>query len=102
VCNFVKKDQHFDKIDISHHCKQLDLEICAIELITKTANLIILSIYRAPSGDINEFLKRLDAILKYLYIPKSEFIICGDININYLNENNNKQQINSLLKTCDL
>jgi hypothetical protein len=81
VCIFVKKDQHFNKIDISHHCKEQNLEICAIQLVTKTANLIILSLYRAPSGDINEFLKRLDAILKYLYSPKSEFIICGDINI---------------------
>jgi exonuclease III len=55
--------------------------------------------YRAPSGDINEFLKRLDVILKYLYSPKSEFIICGDINVNCLNENNRKQQIISILKT---
>jgi hypothetical protein len=79
------------------------LEICAIQLLlTKTANLIILSLYRAPSGDVNEFLKRLDAILKYLYGPKSKFIICGDININYLNENNRKKQINSLLKTYNL
>jgi exonuclease III len=53
-------------------------------------------------GDINEFLKRLDAILKYLYSPKSEFIICGDINVNYLKENICKQQINSLLKTYNL
>jgi hypothetical protein len=58
--------------------------------------------YRAPSGDINEFLQKLDAILKYLYSPKSEFIICGDININYLTENNRKPQINSLLKTYNL
>jgi hypothetical protein len=74
VCIFVKKDQHFNKIDISHHCKE-DLEICAILLVTKTANLIILSLYRAPSGDVNEFVERLDAVLKYLYSPKSEFIM---------------------------
>jgi hypothetical protein len=37
--------------------------------------------------------------LEYLYSPKSEFIICGDINIS---ENNRKQQINSLLKTYNL
>jgi hypothetical protein len=57
---------------------------------------------RNPSGDINDFLKRLDVMLKYLYSPKSQFIICGDINVNYLNENNRKQQINSLLKTYNL
>jgi hypothetical protein len=35
VCIFVRKDQCFNKIDISHHCKQQDLEICAIHLETK-------------------------------------------------------------------
>jgi hypothetical protein len=73
------------------------LEICALQLETKSANLIILSLYRTPLGDINEFLKRLGIKLKSLYSLESEFIICGDININYLNENNHKQQINSLL-----
>jgi exonuclease III len=102
VCIFVRKDQHFNKIDISHHHKEQDLEICAILLVTKTSNLIILSLYRAPSGDVKEFQMRLDAILKYLYSPKSEFIVCGDININYVNENNHKQQVNSLLKTYNL
>jgi hypothetical protein len=33
------------------------------------------------------------AALKYLYNPESEFIICRDININYLNENNCKKQV---------
>jgi hypothetical protein len=28
VCIFVKKDQHLNKIDISHHCKKQDLEMC--------------------------------------------------------------------------
>jgi hypothetical protein len=63
------------------------LEICAIKLKLKH---LILSIYRAPSADFNEFIKRLDATLKYLYNPKSEFFICGYINTDYLNENNLK------------
>jgi hypothetical protein len=74
----------------------IDLEICAIQLESKTCKLIIISLYRAPSGDFNQFLKRLDTILKYPYNPKSEFIICGDINIDYLNESNQIKQINSL------
>jgi predicted nucleic acid-binding protein len=45
--------------------------------------------YRAPSGEVNEFLRGLDATLKHLYNLKSEFIICGDIN--YINQNNQKQ-----------
>jgi hypothetical protein len=55
--------------------------------------------YRAPSGDINEFLGRLDATLKSLYNPKHEISICGDINMNYLNESSQKKtHVNSLLR----
>jgi hypothetical protein len=80
---------------ISQHCKEQDFEICAIQLVTKISNLIILSLYRAPSGDVNELLRRLDSTLKYLHNPKSDFITCGDKNVNYLNRN-------SLLKTQNL
>jgi exonuclease III len=83
VCMFVRTDQHFSKIDISHRCKEQDFEICAIQLLIKTSNVIALSLYRAPLGEVNEFLTRLCAILKYLYDSKCEFIICGDINIYY-------------------
>jgi hypothetical protein len=91
VCIFVRTDQHFSKIDISHHCKEQGFKIYAIQLVTKTCNLIILSLYRAPSGDVNEFLRRLDATLKYQCNPESEFIICRDLNTNYLNENNQRK-----------
>jgi hypothetical protein len=84
---------------ISHHCKEQEFEICAIQLMTKISNLIILSLYRAPSADVNEFLRRLDETLKCLCNTESEFINCRDININYLNEYNHKKEVNALLKT---
>jgi hypothetical protein len=71
--------------------------MCAVQLVTKISNLIILSLYGAALGDVKEFLRRLHATLKYLYSPESEFIICRDKN--YLNENNLKKQVNSVLKT---
>jgi hypothetical protein len=79
------------KIDILHKCREKDLEICAVELETEASKLIDLSIYRAPTGDFNQFLKKLDVTLKYLYKPKTEFIICGDINMDYLLESNRKK-----------
>jgi hypothetical protein len=92
---FVKKDQCFNKIGISHHCKEQDLEICAVQLETKTSNLIILSLYRAPSGDFQQSLMVLDATLKYLYNPKTEFLVCGDINTDYLKRERERER-NSL------
>jgi hypothetical protein len=98
---FVRTDQHFSKTDIPIHCKEQDFEICAIQLVTKTSNLIILSLYRA-SFDVNKFQRRLDATLKLLYNSKSEFIISRDINVNSLNKNNHKIQVNSLLNIYNL
>jgi hypothetical protein len=57
---FVQKDQCFNEIDILHHCQQ-NLKFCAIHLENKICNLTILSLYRAPSGDFNQFLRELYA-----------------------------------------
>jgi hypothetical protein len=38
VC-FYKERSGFNKIDISHHCKEQDLEICAVQLETKICKL---------------------------------------------------------------
>jgi hypothetical protein len=69
---FVRTDLHFSKTDIYYHCKGQDFEISAIQLVSKTYNLIVLSLYRAPSGDVDEFLRKLGATLKCLYNQKSE------------------------------
>jgi len=50
-------------------------------------------IYRAPSGNMREFLDILDDVLGYLYHPLTELIICGDINVNYLTENENQTKL---------
>jgi hypothetical protein len=73
VCIFVHKDLNVNKIDILQNCREKDMEICVVELETGASKLIVLSIYRAPTGDFNQFLKNLDDILKYLYKPKTEF-----------------------------
>jgi DNA-binding transcriptional MocR family regulator len=84
VCIFVCIDLNVNKIDILHNCREKYLEIYAVELETEASKLIVLSIYRAPTENFNQFLKKLDDTLKYLYKPKTEFLICGDINADYL------------------
>jgi hypothetical protein len=74
LCVSVRKDLNVNKIDISHNCKEKDLEICAVQLETEASKLIILSLYRAPTGDFNRFIKNLYDTLKYLYKPKLNFL----------------------------
>jgi hypothetical protein len=58
--------------------------------------------YRSPSGNFSKFMMDLEHILQLIYNPKIYFIICGDINLNYLEETNKVKQLNALSKTFNL
>jgi len=79
----------------------MDLEICAVEQEIEASKRIVFKyIYRAPTGDFNQFIKKLDDTLKYLYKPKAEFLLCGEINADYLHDSSRKKYLSSLLTTC--
>jgi len=79
-----------------------DIEVCAVRLKITPIQLIILAIYRSPSGNFTNFFKKLDSILNKWYSNKTGFMICGDININYLEKCNKRQQLDTLLQTYNL
>jgi exonuclease III len=62
----------------------------------------ILCIYRPPAGNFTTFLLHLESILTQLYTDTSNVIICGDINVNYLQDSRNKSLLNSLLASFNL
>jgi len=90
VCIFVHVTIKFTNINLYKYCKEQDLEIAAVKLEFFKGNLIVFCVYRAPTGDIDYFLKHVDIILNNLHNPKTDFILCGDLNINYIGTNNNK------------
>jgi hypothetical protein len=51
---------------------------------------------------LNQFIEQLDCILLYQEITKLESIICSDININYLIESYEKEQLQLLLDMSNL
>jgi hypothetical protein len=53
VCIFVCEDMNVNKINITHKCREKDLENCAVEIEVEALKLIVLSLYRAPTGDFN-------------------------------------------------
>jgi hypothetical protein len=59
-------------------------------------------VYRAPTGNFNLFLNRLDDSIKSIYKADSNLILCSDINIGYLAENDRKRQLDSVLQTYNL
>jgi hypothetical protein len=76
--------------------------VFAIKLNINSLNVCIITIYRSPSGNFNYFLQNLNKVLQSLYTPALHIIICGDINKNYLVENEQKRQIQNLLLMYNL
>jgi exonuclease III len=101
VSIFVHESINFIGIDLQHRCKEQDTEICAIKMNLNKLNIIIIAIYRSPVGDFNYFLEKLDATLNQLHNIRMKFVICGDINVNYL-DNCHNRQLDNVLSTYNL
>jgi len=102
VCIFVHEDLDFFSVSLDKYCKEKDIEVCALRLKITPLQLIILAIYRSPSGNFTNFLKNLDSILNIWYSNKIEIVICGDINIKYLENCKKRQQLDAQLQTYNL
>jgi hypothetical protein len=59
-------------------------------------------VYRSPSENPNYFLKLLEKTLELLYEPNISFLLCGDLNINFLMETTVKQKLESIMRTFNL
>ena len=64
-----------------------DIETCAVKINLLTAIIYVICIYRLPTGYSVCFIKGTDTILNQFSKPNVEIIVCGDINIDYLDEN---------------
>ena len=102
VCMYVHKCLEFVNINIENCCKEKDFEACAIKLNLNSTHIYIITTYRAPSRNFDSFINKLDTILRKLYNATLDFIICGDINIDYLKNTEKKNQLDNLLLTYNL
>ena len=66
----------FQVIKLDLFCRDKDIEVCAVKLQLTNINTCVLMVYRAPSGNLDYFLNKLDIILKTLLHPNFEYIIC--------------------------
>jgi hypothetical protein len=102
VCIYIRKVIHFVNCDVSHYHFEKIIEFCAVQIDTKTSHIVIICIYRSPVGNFEQFLSILGTALKYLYRPKTGFLICGDVNVNYLLDSYHKVQLSTLLNTFNV
>lgn len=80
------------------------MEICAAQLGSTGKQLIVICVYTASSANYNQFLKLLDMMqyLQSLYRPITDFLVCGDINVDYLTICYQTQQLSLLLGTYSM
>ena len=102
VCIFVHNELEFSSISLDKYCKEKDIEVCAVRINIIQIQLFILTVYKSPSGNFSNFLKNLDNILNTWYNNKTIFVICGDANMNYLENGKKRQQLDALLQTYNI
>jgi len=102
VCIYVCESIKFSNINLLKHNKEQDIEIAALQLNIQKRKIIVVCVYRAPCSNFELFLSKLEIILNSLHRHNTEFIICGDININYFEPSNKKSQLDNLLGTYNL
>jgi len=73
-----------------------------VKLHILSRTIIIITVYRSPTGNIAYFLSNLEAALNQVYNNTVDIILHGDYHINYFNDNQNKQALNTLLTSYSL
>lgn len=102
VCIYLRDTISHTALDVSQFCKDQHVECCGVKISLHKKDIILLSIYRAPSGNFNVFLSQLDAILSSTFSVNYDFILCGDFNVDYLVDSTQKNQLNFLLNSFNL
>jgi hypothetical protein len=95
VSIFVYRKVKYTTINIGEYNIDKDIEACTIQLNSKFNKLCILTIYKSLRGNFTNFLNQLDLILQKLYGNKYNIVICADVNVNYLIDNNRRSQLDN-------
>ncbi|PNF34798.1 hypothetical protein B7P43_G03730 [Cryptotermes secundus] len=78
------------------------MEVCAVKCKFLSSTFCILAFYRSPSSNFSLFITQLEVVINKIYKPNLLMIVCGDFNINYLEDNKMKQQLNYILQSFNL
>jgi hypothetical protein len=97
VVMYIHISLKFAITDLCKYSKEKVIEICGVKLNVSSSVVYIITVYRSPVGNFSYFLQTLYKVLQSLYTPVSRIIICGDININYLIENEQKKRLDNML-----
>lgn len=72
-------------------------ECAAIQCQFRGMNIVVIVIYRPPSGNIVSFFSKMEHVLTYILSKNMTALITGDFNIELLKDNKNKSELMSLM-----
>jgi hypothetical protein len=75
---YIGNDIKYVTLDVSQNCLEKYIELCTVQIDTKSSHIVIIYIYKSTQGNTTNFL------------------ICGDVNINYLLDSYQKTQLSTL------
>jgi len=90
VSIFIQSHLQFANLNLDKYCTHQDTEACALNLVSTLSDIRTLVIYRSPAGNFNTFVTQLDTIMQKLCTIKPNLIVCGVVNVNYLQESDKR------------
>jgi len=66
---------------MDRYSNEKDIKICALKLHILSHTIILITVYRSPTGNITYFLNNLEAALNQVYNNTVDIILCGNFNI---------------------
>jgi hypothetical protein len=82
--------------------KGFRLEVCAIKIHVVAKSACINCYIQSPISNFDLFITKLNTILRKLYTVTTEYVFCGNINIDYLVDSDRKSRLEAPFKTCNL
>lgn len=77
-------------------------ECAAVEVKLRKADIIIVTVYRPPTGDIGIFLDKIEQLLVHIFEEQKLVFITGDFNIELIKENKIKTELLSIMNSFRL
>lgn len=88
--------------DLTKYSEKFIFECAAIEFSINNIKVVVLSVYRSPSSDVNIFLSKIENILSRLAAENVLLFLAGDFNIDIKRSNNDPANFLSLLASFNV